>query len=394
MWVQWPDGETIHTTTGWFWADLRTNYIAAWRLAKTENTDLFRLATYDLLGLFKPEVAWVDNTMVAASKAMTAGASNRRRGRDKATDPVGLLVQLGIEVRFTNPNKVLGSPGAKPIERSFGIGGIHEKVATHPAFLKRGYSKATAIPYEEFAKVVAQEVDRFNQQSKRRTAICRGVLSFQEAFEESLQSSVVKQLTEAQRALLLRMPEVTRADQRSGEIRLKAGQGPLGQHRYWSEELTEYKGRQLVAYYDPEELTSPISITTLDGCYVGLAEHRGDAGFDDTQQGREWGKNKARFVKATKKAAEAERRMQELEVAAQYPEVEGTPLPDPGVVGGQFGQKRQVINGEVVDSARQVVNGGHAAIREDEAMRRDFDDRMLEWADQHLPKLKEEEGVW
>ena len=179
IWVRWPDGETINTTTGWFWADVRTGYLAAWRIAKTENTDLFRLATYDLTRIFTPEVVWVDNTMVAANKAMTARAPGRYRWRDKADDPLGLLFQLGIEVRFTNPSKLLGNPGAKPIERSFGIGGIHDKVATHPKFLNRGYSRAKAIPYEEFASIVAAEVTRFNTQPKRRTAVCRGVLSYQ-----------------------------------------------------------------------------------------------------------------------------------------------------------------------------------------------------------------------
>ena len=134
LWVEWPDGEVINTSTGWFWADLRTNYICAFRLAKTETSDLFRLATYDLTRLCVPKVAYVDNTMVAASKKMTAGAGRRNRGRDLPDDPPGLLAHIGIEVRFTNPDKVAGSPGAKPIERSFGIGGIHEKVATHPDF--------------------------------------------------------------------------------------------------------------------------------------------------------------------------------------------------------------------------------------------------------------------
>ena len=354
VYVRWPDGEVLNTSTGWFWAAVRTGFIAAWRIAKTENTDLFRLATYDLTGLFKPDVVWVDNTMVAANKAMTGRAPNRHRGKDKADDPIGLLLQLGIEVRFPNPSKVMGSPGAKPIERSFGIGGIHEKVATHPKFLNRGYSKKTAIPYEEFVAVVAvvaEEVARFNTQPKRRTAVCRGVLSYQQAFEESFSSSVATKLTEAQRGLLLRVPEVCRADRSRGEIRLKAGRGPMGQHRYWSEELTEYKGHQIVAYYDPEALSSPITVTTLDGRTICHAQHLEDVGFADTSAGREWSKQKSRWVKATRKAAEAESRMNELEVAAQYPEAEAAEIPEPGVVGGQFGQRRQVVNGEIVEAS-------------------------------------------
>ena len=351
VWVRWTDGEILNTTTGWFWADIRTGYIAAWRLAKTETVDLFRLATYDLTGLFKPRLAWVDNTMVAAAKSMTGGAKVRHRGKVKADDPIGLFLQLGIEIRFTDPNRERSSPGAKPIERSFGIGGIHDKVATHPRFLDRGYSKATAIPYEEFAEVVHNEVIRFNRQPKRRTIACRGVLSFEQAFNELFREAVPTRLTEAQRGLLLLMPEVVRADSRTGELRLKAGKGPSGQHRYWTEKLTEFKGKKVQAYYDPEDLAKAVSVYALDGRFIAQAEHLADTGFADTATAREWQKNKARKLKAQKKAARAERRMNQLEVAAAYPEAEEGAPPDPGVVAGNFGQKRQV------DELRRVVGG-------------------------------------
>lgn len=369
LYVRWPDGEVINTSTGWFWADLRSNYIAAYRLAKTENTDLFRLATYDLTAVFKPDYAWVDNTVVAANKAMTGHAQGRHRFHDRKDDPIGLLLQLNIDVRFTNPDKVLGSPGAKPIERSFGAGGIHDKVATHPKFLDRGYNKATAIPYEEFAAVVAEEVARFNRQPKRRTAVCRGVLSFEEAFRESFEQSTVKRLSEAQRSLLLLMPEVVRADRARGEIKLKAGRGPHGQHRYWTEALAEYKAQQLVAYYDPAQLTKPVSVYSLDGRFICTADHLGDVAFNDTQAGHEWNKNKSRYVKANKLAAKAEQRMTELEVAALYPAAEGTEPPEPGVVHPNFGQRRRVVDGDMVDDAarqeEQPTRGAEVAHYED-----------------------------
>lgn len=353
LWVEWPDGEIVNTSTGWFWADVRSNYIAAYRLAKTENTDLFRLATYDLTARFKPDYAWMDNTMVAANKAMTGRAENRHRFSVKADDPVGLLQQMDITPCFTNPDKVMGSPGAKPIERSFGIGGLHDKVATHPRLLDRGYSKATAIPYAEFAAVVAEEVQRFNRQPKRRTPVCRGVLSFREAFEESFSKAIVKKLTKSQRSLLLLMPEVVRASQRSGEIALKAGRGPMGQHRFWTEKLIEYKGHRLVAYYDPQALTRPITVHTLDGRYICQADHRGDVAFNDTSAAREHAKNKARYRKANKKAAAAQQRMRELEVAARYPKQlqNEAEIPESSVVAGNFQQKMVVdtATGEVLD---------------------------------------------
>ena len=112
------------------------------------------------------------------------------------------------------------------------------------------------------------------------------------------------------------------------------------------------------AYYDPEDLSRSVSVSTLDGRFVARAEHLADTGFADTAAAREWQRNKARKLKAQKKAARAEKRMRDLEVAAAYPKAEeGTP-PDPGVVAGNFGQKRQV------DKLQQVVGG--ETPREDE----------------------------
>ena len=349
LWVAFPDGEILNTATGWFWADLRTNYIAAFRLGKTENTDLFRLATYDLTGHFKPRLAWLDNTMAAANKAMTGRAAGRRRFTDQPADPMGLLRQMDITPLFTHPDKIMGNPGAKPIERSFGVGGLHDKVASHPDFIKRGYSKATAIPYEEFAAVVAEEVRRFNEQPNRQTPVCRGVLSFRAAFHESIKDTPLTCLSEAQRALLLLMPETVRVHGQRGEIALRAGRSPMGRHRYYADALNAWQGQQVVAWYDPEALTRPVTVQTLAGRTLCRAEHQGDVAFHDMRAAREHSKNKQRWLKAQKRAAAAEVRMTELEVRAQYPgaglappRASGRPARGGEVVGGNFKQKLKV----------------------------------------------------
>ena len=384
LWVRWPDGEVINTSTGWFWAGLRTNYICACRLAKTETSDLFRLATYDLTRLCVPKVAYVDNTMVAASKKMTAGAGRRNRGRDLPDDPPGLLAHIGIEVRFTNPDKVVGSPGAKPVERSFGIGGIHEKVATHPDLQDRGYSKAKAVPYAEFASVVAQEVLRFNQQTKRRTAAGGGVLSYEQAFHKDFEdpSNAVRKLTDEQCALLLLTPEKVHADRRSGEISIRIAAGPMGEHRYWNEALADYKGRTLQAFYDPQDLTADVTVFSLDGRRVCEAQHLGNVAFADHDAAKEHGKNRRRYVKAAKKMAEAERRMKKLEVAAKYPKAAEAEPPEPGVVTANFEQSVKVVNGSAVDG------------RGDEAQEYDsrFTDRILEVSERWLEERRAAEG--
>lgn len=349
VWVDWGD-EIIPTTTGWFWQDIRSNKMLAHRIAKTENTDLFRLATYDLTAICKPDYVQVDNTRVAANKAMTGKTNGRHRFHDKEDDPIGILLQLDMEVHFTDPDHTISNPGVKPVERSFGIGGIHEMVATHPKIINRGYSKKTAIPIDEFRGIVAEEVARFNARPKRRTDICRGVLSFNEAFNESFTTATVKKLTEAQRRLLLLMPEVARADKTRGMITLKAGASKLGKNRYWCEALAEYKGQKLIAYYDPENLEASISVYSMDGRFIVAADHQPTYAFNDTSAARENYKFKRRIQKAQKKIAADTVRMNELERAALYPAPDDVVIPESGVVQGNFKQKRQVLeDGSLVD---------------------------------------------
>ena len=338
LWVEFEDGEVLNTVTGWFWQDIATDFVAAHRVAKTETTDLFRLATLDLCDIAVPDDAWVDNTRVAASKVMTGRQEGRRyRGRATPDDPPGLLTQLGIRVHHTNPDPVMGNPGSKPIERAFGIGGIHEAVATHPRFRDRGQNRKTAIPISEFREVLAEEVERFNARPGRRTAVCRGKLSFRQAWERGITAASLRVLTEEQRALLLRIPETVLADRRTGEIRLKAGRGPLGRRRYWHEDLTSWRATKVVAWYDPEDFSAAIAVTTLDGRHICRAECLEDVGFADKTAAGEWSRNKSRFVKATRAAAAAQERMTAAETAALYPAPKETPPPPkPGVVRGTF----------------------------------------------------------
>jgi hypothetical protein len=349
LWIDWGD-EILNTTTAWVWQDIRSNYILAHRVAKTENTDLFRLATYDLTAICAPTLVQVDNTRVAANKAMTGQAQGRRRFKDRPNDPLGILLQLGMAPTFSSPDHEVTSPGSKPVERSFGIGGLHSEVATHPKFINRGYSKETSIPIDEFRAVLAEEVVRFNTREKRRTAVCRGVMSFKQAFDESFSRSAVRTLSEAQRRLLLMMPEVVKALSRNGEIALKAGAAGGRRHRYWNERLTEFRGDELVAYYDPENIGETVAVYTLDGRFIVDAERVASGAFNDTATGREHNKEKRRYLKAAKAAAKAASRMSDLERAELYPQTEAGEVPEPGVVRGAFDVKKRVVNGDIIDT--------------------------------------------
>ena len=385
LWVRFEDGEIINTATGWFWQDIRSRKILAWRIDKTENTDLFRLATYDLTAVCAPEEAYIDNTRVAANKLMTAGAKGRHRFKSDPSDGMGLLVMLGIDPRFTNPDKDTGNPGAKPIERAFGKGGLHEMVATNPRLIDRGYSKDTAIDVAELREVVAHEVARFNAREKRETQACRGILSFDQAWAESRASSTARVLSEKQRRLLLLSREVVTADKRSGELRIAGGRGPWGQNAYWCEHLVKVAGQKLAVHFDPDNLSAGAHVYSLAGEYLFFADHVPREAFNDTRSGREWAKFKERVVKGRKAQAENEARMSRLERDARYRKATDTPPQAPeatpaakpvgNVVNGHF----QRVPDPVRDATRATGTDGIASPQErslDSLMRR-LEERQL-----------------
>ena len=350
LWIDFGD-EIINTATAWVFSDLQSGKILAHREAKTENIDVFRLAAYDLYQITAPEHLWVDNTVVAANKAMTAGAQGRRRFKDQPDDFLGALPRLGTQVHFTDPDHEVTTPGSKPIERKFGIGGIHSAVVSHPSLKGRGYSKATAIPVAEFKAVLAEEIRRHNAQPKRRSRVCGGVLSFDQAWEQSIAKTVPRRVTESQRRVLLLIPEMVFAARENGTITVKAGRGPAGQNRYWHEALVEYAGQKLVAYLDPENLSNPASVHTLDGRFIVDAQHLATTAFNDTATGREWMKGKKRWLKSQKDSAREQQRMGALEAAALYPAAPVAPTePDSKVV--RLGQtKRDAFSGQPLKRA-------------------------------------------
>jgi len=355
LWVRWPDGEVLATSTAWVWQDLRVGRILAHRLSKTENTDLFRLATYDLLGVCLPRVAWMDNTTVAANLAMTAGAPGRHRfgHARRADDPLGLLGQCGIEAHFTDPDQEHASPGSKRIERAFGIGGLHTEVAHSPRLCGHGFRKDDPVDYALFAAIVAEEVARFNARKGRRAPECAGIHSYDDLWRDLTARFPVRVAAEAQRRLLLLMVERCRCSRDTGEFKLKAGSSHLGAARYWADWLPEMGGQQVDVYFDPADLSKPVTVYATSGLRLGEATRLADAGHHDTDAAREVRRTRKRQQKAWKKEAQDAARIDALVAAEQYPAAAPTDIPAPGVVSARFGGGRRVdgATGEIIDLA-------------------------------------------
>lgn len=355
VFVRFPDGEIGRPKT-WFWQDVHSNMILGWRTDASENTDMIRLACLDVFerwGLPDNHVT-IDNTRAAANKWMTGGIANRFRFKVKATDPLGILPGLGLQVHWATP----GWGQSKPVERAFGVGGMGEYVDKHPALAgawcgnnptaKPENYGSRAIEWDVFIQTIAAGVATWNAKGKRRNPICRGQYSYQEVFLASYRESAIRRLTAEQRRLFLLTAEAINVA-KDGTFKMAAGKGfGLGENRYGCDRLFGFAGQKIVVRFDPQDLHGSVHCYTLSGAYIGEAECILAAGFGDTSKAREHTKARRQMVKATKVAAAAEKRMSAIEVAALQPEVE-TPAPEPPqVIKGEFGRSKRTVNSDLV----------------------------------------------
>jgi hypothetical protein len=329
VFVRWPDG-TIARPKTWLWQDVFSRKHLAWRVDQTEHTDVIRLAFGDVVERYGiPDHVTIDNTRAAANKWMTGGVPNRYRFKVRSDDPLGLLTVLGVRVHWTSVHRGRGHGQAKPIERSFGVGGLGEVVDRHPALAGAytGHStvakpenyRSRAVPLEQFLAVLEQELTAWNAQPKRRTEAAAGLRSFDEVFEASYARSAIRKATAEQRAQWLLAAEAITVH-RDGTVTLDAGKAVgIGRNRYRSNLLHELAGERVVVRFDPDRLHEDVHVYTLDGRYIDRAICIDDVGFGDTQAAREHQRAREAFLRATRAAAAAQTRMSTIEVAGHLP---------------------------------------------------------------------------
>lgn len=320
--VTFPDGSTGRPSI-LGWQDLYSGKMLSWRLCDHESSDVVRLSFGDMVRRYGiPGGVWLDNGRAFAGKWMTGGAPNRYRFKIRQEDPVGLITAL---VGADNVHWVTPYHGqAKPIERAWRD--FCDRIAKHPAFAgayvgnnpthKPENYGSRAVPWDEFVRVVNDEIVAHNARAGRRTKVCQG-RSFDAAFAASYAATVVRKVSAEQLNRLLLAAEAVTADLRDGSVRL-AG------NRYWTEELSHHAGRKVVLRVDPVNLHSEAHVYALDGSFIGTAPCVAAVGFADTQAAREHARGKAQFRRAQKDMLKAERLMDAASVAAQMP----TPPPE------------------------------------------------------------------
>jgi len=316
--VRFPDGEVCRPVMV-AWQDISSGKILSHRVDKTENADMIRLAFGDLAGRFGiPEVAFLDNGRGFASKWMTGQTKTRFRFKIKEEDPQGVLVALGVKVRWATPYH----GQAKPIERAFRD--LCEYVAKHPSLAgaytgnapgnKPANYGSRAVDLAEFMAVLDDEIKRHNARSGRRGQSCRG-RSFDEIFNESYTTGPIRKSTREQLRLCLLAAENVTCSRQDASI-------SLHKNRYWSECLAPHAGRKVVVRFDPQDLHGVGHVYHLSGEYIGAAECVQPAGFGDTEAAREHARKRNQYNRKTKELLAIERTMTPQEVAAQLPQAE------------------------------------------------------------------------
>jgi putative transposase len=369
VFCRWPDGHIGRPLMVAF-QDLYSGLMVSYRIDRSENKEAVRLAFGDLVEHYGiPDHCWLDNGRSFASKWLTGGTPNRYRFKVREDEPAGIMTQLGVQIHWTTPY----AGQSKPIERAFRD--FAGDVAKHPKFAgaytgndplaKPENYGSHAVPIDVFMAVIAEEVVAHNERAGRRATVCAG-RSFAETFKESYEKAPIKKATDEQRRLWLMAAEAIMAARVDGSIEL------LG-NRYWSEFLHSHRGQKLTVRFDPQALQQPLHIYRLDGAYLGAAACVEAVGFNDVEAARSHAQNRGHFLKATKQALAAERKMSLSQLAALLPQAEEPDPPESKVVRlvtrGNTALQPQQEEGEespreaaLFDALRQMKRAGAGSV--------------------------------
>jgi hypothetical protein len=285
-----------------------------------------------------PELCWLDNGRSFASKWLTGRQKTRFRFKIRDEEPEGVLTALGVKVHWTQPY----SGQSKPIERAFRD--LCDTIARHPAFagawtgnnpLNKPENYASkAVAEEDFRRVVASEIVRHNARTGRRGGVCAG-RSFDQVFADSIsQGALVRRATPAQQRMLLLAAEGVRVRRPAADIELMGT-------RYWAEELVEHMGRNVVARFDPENLSAPLAVYTQDGRFICAADSVGEVAFNDVEAAREHARRRRDFLRKQRDYLEAEQRLDVGALASLMGEAAAPAPPEPKVAKLVVNARRQ-----------------------------------------------------
>jgi hypothetical protein len=308
--------------------DVYSRKILGWNIDLSENVLSTRMAFAQMLREFGiPQVCYLDNSRTFASKALTAGAETRYRGKIDPEEPAGLLVSLGIEVRFTQ----IYSGRSKPIERAWRemADRISRSAACAGAYAgnsptnKPANYGERAVPWDEFEAIVARGIAAHNAR-KSKGGACKG-RSRDVTFAESYAVSAIRKANDVQLRMALLAAERVRLDSRTGEIRLFG-------NRYYSPVFVDHLGERVTVRFDPWNLHSAVHVYDKKGQYLAEADLWEDYGFSEQAGAVAAGKLRKEVRRAVRAAEDAHRTLTAAEITAAQIPVDIAPRPEARII--------------------------------------------------------------
>lgn len=328
VFVKTEDGRVVRPTMVAF-QDLYSGKILSYRMAESEHRGTVMLAFGDLVESYGiPEHCWLDNGRSFASKWLTGRIPNRYRFKVKDDEVPGILTSLDVEVHWTQPY----SGQSKPIERAFRD--LCDTIAKHPrcagaytgntVVAKPENYGSRAVPWAEFEALVADGIAEHNARTGRRSQVCKGRYSFDQAFKASYEDAgtVIRRATAEQRRLWLLAAE---------SVMVRAGDAMIHfmGNRYWAEFAIGLAGQRVAARFDPDDLHAGLHIYGMDGRYLGLMGCVEDTGFADQDAARTHMQARKAWLRATREQLAAEKRMGLDDYVAMLPKIEAPAAPEP-----------------------------------------------------------------
>jgi len=307
-------------------ADIRTRKILAWRIGRSESTALVRLALMDCFvehGV--PKHITLDNGRAFSAREVSGASKTRFRFKFDENECQGILAQLGIDTHWTLPY----SGRSKPIERTWkdlcNSISKHWKLSgaytgNNPLNKPENYGER-AIPLAEFVRFVNDKVIEHNAQIGRRTEVCKGKLSFDQAFAASIETTTVRRAAPEQMRLAFLAQKMVTLDPKTAEIRNISG------NRYWSEELSQWAGKKVIVRYDPESLADPVEVYSADkDAFICAAPVWGDAEFYSREDAQKSAKARQRHNRRIKELVAEQELLDRAALDAIY-DGAGAPVP-------------------------------------------------------------------
>ena len=324
--VLWPDGKISRPLMIGI-QDVFSRKLLAWRVDKTETSELTRLAFADLFKRFGiPGHCLLDNGRAFAAGSISAGTPTRFRGKVCPEDGEGLLVSLGIKVHWAKPYH----GQSKPIERHWRK--VCNLIATGPDFdgAYTGNSTVTkphnygdrAIPLADFERIIARELTAVNARQSPDLEMAKlapkGQRSSDQIFAASIAAGApVGRASEAHLRMALLGSERLFAHRNTGEIKF-AG------NRYWAAELSAYRGKWLTVRYDPENLHGSVYAYDESGKLIGEVPVLEAVGFHDLAGAKKQAALVSGVTKKSRELAKAEQLLETAEMARMLADL-GTP---------------------------------------------------------------------